>query len=146
MIRITDEPIDVDAVLHRVRSRQAGAVVLFLGTAREYTRGRRSLSLDYECYAEMAQAQLQTLETEARRQWALVEVCVVHRVGPIALGEICVAIAVSSAHRQEAFQAGQWLIDRLKQVVPIWKQEHYADGTAQWVHPGVCDDEGSSVP
>ena len=145
MIRITDQAIDVDEVLGHVRSHQAGAVVVFLGTAREFTRGRRSVSLDYECYPEMAEAELQMLQSEARRRWTLVEVCIVHRVGHLELGEISVAIAVSSAHREAAFEAGQWLIDRIKQVVPIWKKENFADGTTQWVDPGAAR-ESSSPP
>ena len=145
MIVITDQAIDTEKVLGAVRSHQAGAVVLFLGTAREFTRGRRSVSLDYECYPEMAEAQLRGLESQARRRWTLVEVCIVHRVGHLELGEISVAIAVSSAHRQAAFEAGQWLIDRLKQVVPIWKKEYLADGTTQWIHPGT-EHENSSLP
>ena len=143
MIRITDQAIDVDEVLCHVRSHQAGAVVVFLGTAREFTHGRRSVSLDYECYPEMAEAELQMLQSEARRRWTLVEVCIVHRVGHLELGEISVAIAVSSAHREAAFQAGQWLIDTIKQVVPIWKKENYADGTVQWVHAGAEREDGS---
>jgi len=132
-------------VLCHVRSHQAGAVVVFLGTAREFTRGRRSVSLDYECYPEMADAELQKLQGEALRRWTLVEVCIVHRVGHLELGEISVAIAVSSAHREAAFEAGQWLIDRIKQVVPIWKKENFADGTTQWVDPGAAR-ESSSPP
>ena len=143
MICITDQTIDTAQVLEHVRSCEAGAVVLFLGTVREYTQGRRSVSLDYECYPQMAEVQLQALEEDARQRWALVEVCIVHRVGHIELGEISVAIAVSAAHRQGAFEAGQWLIDRLKQVVPIWKREHFADGTTQWVHPGAAGDENA---
>ncbi|NLX56418.1 MAG: molybdenum cofactor biosynthesis protein MoaE [Planctomycetaceae bacterium] len=145
MIRITDHEIDVHEVLRRVRSPQAGAVVLFLGTTREFTHGRRSVSLDYECYPEMAEAELQQLERAARQRWTLVDVCVVHRVGHLELEEIGVAIAVSAAHRQAAFEAGRWLIDRLKQVVPIWKKENYADGTAEWVNP-AGEQQDSSPP
>jgi molybdopterin synthase catalytic subunit len=137
MFRITRDPIDVTAVLESVRSPRAGAVVLFLGTAREFTGERRTESLEYDCYAEMAQKKMAELEAEARSRWPLVGCSLVHRVGPLGLGEASVAIAVSSPHRQEAFQAGQWLIDTLKQVAPIWKQEHWADGTTQWVHPGI---------
>jgi molybdopterin synthase catalytic subunit len=143
MIGITDQAIDVAGLLSHVRSHQAGAVVVFLGTTREFTRGRRSVSLDYECYPEMARSELQKLEDEARRRWTLVAVGIVHRVGRVELGEISVAIAVSAAHRAAAFEAGQWLIDSVKQVVPIWKKENYADGTAQWVHPGAAHEERS---
>ncbi len=145
MIRVTDHEIDVHEVLCRVRSPQAGAVVLFLGTTREFTHGRRSVSLDYECYPEMAEAELQQLERAARQRWTLVDVCVVHRVGHLELGEISVAIAVSAVHRQAAFEAGRWLIDRLKQVVPIWKKENYADGTTEWVNP-AGEQQDSSPP
>jgi len=77
------------------------------------------------------------LETLAHQRWPLVETAIVHRVGHLGLGEASVAIGVSSAHRQDAFAAGQWLIDTLKEVVPIWKQENWADGTTEWVHPGL---------
>ncbi len=145
MIRLTHQPIDTQAVLGQVQSPEAGAVVLFLGTAREFTHGQRCRSLDYECYPEMAEAQLRALAEEARRRWALVDVCIVHRVGHLELGEAGVAIAVSAAHRQAAFEAGRWLIDRIKQVVPIWKRENLADGTARWVHPGAAADDDAQA-
>lgn len=140
MVALTNEPIDVLAVLDRVQSPLAGAVVLFLGTTREVTAGRRTESLDYECYSEMATRKLQELEAEARRRWSLIECAVVHRLGHLAIGEPSVAVAVSSAHRQAAFEAGQWFIDTLKQTVPIWKKENWADGTTEWVHPGVTSE------
>jgi molybdopterin synthase catalytic subunit len=108
-----------------------------LGTTRQFTAGRETMSLDYECYADMARAKLAELEAEARRRWQLVKCAIVHRVGHLEIGEASVAVAVSTAHRQAAFEAGQWLIDTLKQVVPIWKQENWNDGTTQWVHPGL---------
>jgi molybdopterin synthase catalytic subunit len=123
--------------LRQVASPDAGAVVLFLGTTREHTGGRRTESLDYECYADMARDKLAELEAEARRRWQLLGCAVVHRVGHLPIGEASVAVAVSTAHRQAAFAAGQWLIDTLKQVVPIWKKENWADGQSQWVHPGL---------
>jgi molybdopterin synthase catalytic subunit len=137
VIQLVSDPIDIAAVLAEVQSPAAGAVVLFLGTAREMTAGRRTESLEYESYGEMAEAKLVELAAEARRRWALVGCAVVHRVGPVALGEVSVAIAVSSPHRQSAFEAGQWIIDRIKEVVPIWKKENWADGTSEWVHPGI---------
>jgi molybdopterin synthase catalytic subunit len=136
MIQLTTNPIDSQAVLDAVRSPAAGAVVLFLGTVREITDGRRTESLDYECYGEMAHAQLARLEDEARGRWNLVECLVVHRTGHLPVGETSVAIAASAAHRAAAFDAASWLIDRIKQVVPIWKKENYADGTHEWAHPG----------
>ena len=135
MIQLTDQPIDAATAIAAVHTQQAGAVVLFLGTVRAETDGRQTLSLDYQCYAELAEKTLGELEAEARRRWPLLGCAVIHRLGNVAVGETSVAIAVSSAHRQAAFAAGQWLIDRIKQVVPIWKEEHYADGDSTWIHP-----------
>jgi molybdopterin synthase catalytic subunit len=137
MIGLTDKPIDVQAVLESVRSPAAGAVVLFLGTTRGTTNGRRTDYLEYECYPEMAREKMAELGEDACRRWPLVGSSIVHRFGRLDVGEISVAIAVSAAHRKPAFEAGQWLIDRIKDVVPIWKREHWADGTSQWVHPGL---------
>lgn len=132
---LTDQPIDVPALLARVSSPRAGAVVLFLGVTREFTGERQTAALNYECYPVMAEAKLAELEAEARRRWPIVECAIVHRLGRLELEEASVAIAVSSPHRADAFAAGQWLIDTLKEVVPIWKQELWADGTSEWVHP-----------
>ena len=137
MIQLTNEPIDVAALLKLVNSNQAGAVVLFLGTVREVTKGRRTSSLDYECYPEMAEKKLRELEAEACRRWPVTACAIVHRLGHMELGEASVAVAVSTPHRQDAFEAGKWLIDTLKEVVPIWKKELWADGTEEWVHPGL---------
>jgi molybdopterin synthase catalytic subunit len=146
MIELVEEPIDPARLLAHVSSHQAGAVVLFLGTTRQFTGQQETLSLDYECYPEMAAEKLHELEAEARRRWPIVEAAIVHRLGHLELGEASVAIAVSSPHRQDAFEAGRWLIDRLKEVVPIWKQENWADGTSQWVHPGVDPPETTLNP
>jgi len=151
MIELTDNTIDAAAVTQSVQDRAAGAVVLFLGTVREVTEsedtGRRvTASLEYECYAEMAKKKLAELEAEARRQWPLLRCAIVHRLGLLPVGETSIAIAVSSAHRRVAFEAGQWLIDRIKEVVPIWKKENYADGTSDWVHPGADDATQANKP
>lgn len=135
MQRITHDVLDPAKLLAQVQSPAAGASLLFLGTTREQTGGRATASLTYEAYAEMALAKLAELEATARERWSLIEVAIEHRLGPVAIGEASVAIAVSSAHRAAAFAAGQWLIDTLKEVVPIWKCEHWADGTDEWVHP-----------
>ena len=137
MIELIQDPINTDTVLKSVASTKAGAVVLFLGTTREFTAGRQTASLDYESYGEMAQGKMQELEAEARQRWSLIEVTLVHRLGHVGLGEASVAIAVSSPHRGDAFTAGQWLIDTLKEIVPTWKKENWADGTSEWIHPGM---------
>jgi molybdopterin synthase catalytic subunit len=145
MIELTREPIDTSALLQYVTTPQAGAVVLFLGTVREMTGQRRTLALDYECYPEMARAKMSQLADEACRRWPIVRCALVHRLGHLELGEASVAVAVSTPHRRDAFEAGRWLIDTLKVEVPIWKQENWADGTQQWVHPG-CGGETSAEP
>lgn len=138
MIALTNDEIDVAKLLAQVASAQAGAVVLFLGTTREMTGDRRTKSLEYECYPEMAEKKLAELEQEARRRWPIVDCGIVHRLGHLELGAASVAIAVSTPHRGDAFEAGKWLIDTIKEVVPIWKKENWADGTCEWVHPGVA--------
>jgi molybdopterin synthase catalytic subunit len=135
MIQLTTEPIDAARLLDQATSPQAGAVVMFLGTTRELTNGRRTVTLDYEAYGPMAERKLAELESEARRRWPVVECLIVHRVGRVSLAEASVAIVVSTPHRADAFAAGQWLIDTLKQDVPIWKREEWVDGTTEWVHP-----------
>jgi molybdopterin synthase catalytic subunit len=137
MVELTHNPIDTAILLERATTTRGGAVVLFLGTTREVTGDRRTLSLDYECYAEMARRKLAELESETRRRWPVLECAIVHRLGNLKPGEASVAIAVSTPHRQDAFAAASWLIDTLKEVVPIWKKENWADGTSQWVHPGL---------
>lgn len=137
MIEITEAAIDHAELTERVRSNQAGAVCTFLGTVREMTGERRTVALDYEAYPEMALKSLAELEAEARNRWPIQDVVLVHRVGHLELGEISVVVAVSCPHRDQAFDACRWLIDTLKEVVPIWKKEVWADGTEEWVHPGI---------
>ncbi len=136
MIEITAQPIDHAAVTESVRSHRAGAVCTFLGTVRELTGDRRTVALAYEAYEEMALKKLAELEEEARSRWPVIELALVHRVGDLELGEVSVVVAVSCPHRQHAFEACRWLIDTLKDVVPIWKKETWADGQQEWVHPG----------
>lgn len=137
MVEITEEPIDFAAVTERVRSERAGAVCVFLGTVREMTGDRQTVSLEYEAYPVMAARKMEELEGEARHRWPVIEIAIVHRIGHLDLGEISVAVAVSTPHRGHSFEACRWLIDTLKEVVPIWKKELWADGTEEWVHPGL---------
>jgi molybdopterin synthase catalytic subunit len=137
MVKLTNNVIDMSKVLASVQSPQAGAIVLFAGTTREFTDGKRTESLDYECYPDMATQELGKLEQQARERWPIVGCSIVHRLGHLQIGEASVAIAVSSPHRKAAFEAGQWIIDTLKQLVPIWKKENWEDGTCEWVHPGL---------
>jgi len=135
MIQLTRAPIETAPLLAAAQSPQAGAVVLFLGVTRQHTAGRETTELRYDAYREMALKELATLEQEARDRWDLVECMIVHRLECVPLGEASVAIVTASPHRRAAYAAGEWLIDTLKERVPIWKQEHWADGTTEWVHP-----------
>lgn len=135
MIKLTAEPIDASHVLALAQQPAAGAVVLFLGITRQFTGNRETIELAYEAYGEMAEKELAKLESHARRRWPLVECVIVHRVGVVPLAEASVAVAASSPHRGDAFDAARWLIDSLKERVPIWKQERWADGASEWLHP-----------
>lgn len=137
MIELTEQPIDFQNLTEAVRDNAAGAVVLFLGTVREFTSGVQTAWLAYEAYPEMARASMAQLETEVRAQFTVTKVAISHRFGKLELGDVSVAIAVSSPHRAQAFDAGRWLIDTLKERVPIWKKEHYSDGREAWQHPGL---------
>ena len=138
-IELTDAPIDRTAVLDAVASDQAGAVLMFLGTTRKLTGDRETASLDYTAYRPMAIAEMEKLAAEAMARWPLEQIAITHRIGHLEIGEASVAIAVSGPPRAEAFAAGQWLIDTLKERVPIWKRENWADGQCEWVHPGLAE-------
>ncbi len=135
MIQITDQPIPTAELLEAAQQPAAGAVVLFLGTTREFTGERQTRQLSYEAYLPLAERELEKLENVARERWPLVDCRLVHRIGEVPLAEASVAIVTSSPHRADAYQANRWLIDQLKETVPIWKRECYADGTTEWVHP-----------
>jgi molybdopterin synthase catalytic subunit len=135
MIRLTSAPIDFHALTEQVRRKDCGAVVLFLGTVRELTEGRTTVALDYEAYPAMAEKQMAQIEQETRQRWPIGDMALVHRLGHLELGEVSVAVAVSCPHRAQAFEACRYAIDRVKEVVPIWKKENWADGSTEWVHP-----------
>lgn len=145
IIELTHDVIDTAALLESVQSHQAGAVILFLGTVREMTQGRQTVALDYEAYPDMALAKMREICDEACRRWPIERVAIIHRLGRLELGEASVAVAVSCGHRVEAFEAGRYLIDELKVRVPIWKQENWADGSTEWVHPGLSSDESGGT-
>lgn len=130
-VALTRERIDADGIVAELKHGEDGAVVVFDGTVRNNTRGRRTLFLVYEAYEEMALEQMRALAAKATEDFAIREVAVVHRLGKLGVGETSVLIAVASAHRAAAFDACRWLIDTLKKTVPIWKKEHFEDG-AVW--------------
>ena len=129
MILLVREPIDV-AALQDVASRD-GALCLFLGVVRGDNDGRRVLRLEYEAYEDMALPLMEEIAADARRQFGVTDVRIVHRLGRLEIGEVSVAVAAASPHRAEAFAACRYAIDTLKARVPIWKKEFYADG-AVW--------------
>jgi molybdopterin synthase catalytic subunit len=135
MIHLTREPIDYHALAEQVRRPNCGGVVLFLGTVRDLTGEQVTVALDYDAYPEMAQKKLAQVEEETRARWPVGDMALVHRLGHLDVGEVSVAVAVSCPHRAEAFEACCYAIDRLKEIVPIWKKENWADGSTEWVHP-----------
>jgi molybdopterin synthase catalytic subunit len=110
---------------------------MFLGTVRESSGDRHTVTLSYEAYQDVAWKKMSELEDDARNRWPAIELALVHRVGNLASGEVSVVIAVSCPHRQQSFEACEWLIDTLKDVVPNWKKESWADGKEERVHPGM---------
>jgi molybdopterin converting factor subunit 1 len=129
--RLVRDRIEPQPILAVLREPADGAVVVFEGIVRDQSRGRRTLFLEYEAYEPMAARELEKLATEALGSFAIRDVVMVHRLGRLEIGETSVLIAVASAHRAPAFEACRWLIDTLKQTVPVWKKEHFVDG-AVW--------------
>lgn len=130
-VALTREPIDAQNLIAAAKRSEDGAVVVFDGIVRNHSRGRHTLYLEYEAYEEMALRQMRQLAEEARERFAVRHATVVHRLGRLEIGETSVLIVVASAHRAQAFEACRWLIDTLKQTVPIWKKETFTDG-AVW--------------
>ena len=135
MFALTHAPIDYHALTESVRRPGCGAVCLFLGTVRDLTGDDVTAFLEYEAYPPMAEKKLADIEADVRRRWPVGDVALVHRLGKLAVGEISVAVAVSSPHRAEAFEAGRFAIDTLKQVVPVWKKDVAPDGSTTWSDP-----------
>ncbi|MCB9882550.1 MAG: molybdenum cofactor biosynthesis protein MoaE [Planctomycetes bacterium] len=129
---LTSEPLDLETVAAAVRRDADGAIVTFLGVVRDHARGRSVTHLHYEAYAAMAEHQMERIFEQLASRDSSLGVRVVHRTGTIAIGEASIAIAVASAHRVEAFDACRFLIDRIKETVPIWKKEFYEGGEV-WV-------------
>lgn len=132
-MRITQEPIRLNDFFSEGADPSCGAIASFVGLVRNHDHGRRVLKLHYECYRSMAEKMLEWIVVEAKERWPVHEVLVRHRIGTLEIGEVAVAIAVSSAHRAEAFQACRFVIEEIKRRVPIWKKEIFEDGTGEWV-------------
>jgi molybdopterin synthase catalytic subunit len=132
MIKLTEEPIDIQAVVAEAQSGNAGAVNVFIGTVRNKTSGKKVVRLEYEAYDKMAMKKMEEVVAEARTRWPVEKAAVVHRKGVLQIGEAAVVIAVSTPHRKASFEACEFIIDTLKQVVPIWKKEIFEDGEV-WI-------------
>jgi molybdopterin synthase catalytic subunit len=144
VVQLVHEPIDAAALLTTVGSPDAGANVLFTGTTRRRTGVATTDWLDYEAYELLARTELERLRDEAISRFGLTDCGIIHRLGRVAVGETSVAVAVSAAHRREAFAAAEWLLDRLKRQVPIWKREAGPAGMV-WVHPESATTPGTDA-
>jgi len=129
---VTTRQVTADELIPYVVDETVGAVVTFVGVVRGFSRGKKVSYLEYEAYPEMAEAKLAEIGEEIRQRWQIDKVAIVHRVGRLEVGETAVVIAVGSPHRREAFAACQYAIDRIKQIVPIWKKEVWEDGEV-WI-------------
>lgn len=138
MFRITDEPIDPASCRLAAESPSAGGFVAFEGWVRDHNGGRAVASLEYEAYAALAVKEGERILEEARQRFELERAHAVHRKGHLAIGDLAVWVGVSAAHRDAAFAACRYVIDELKRRVPIWKREHYADGSSEWVGCASC--------
>lgn len=132
LFEIVDIPIVVEEVTNKVARREAGAITTFIGTVRELTKGKRTLHLEYEAYKRMAVKQLTKIGEEINGKWPDAKVAIKHRVGRLEIMDIAVVIAVSAPHRKVAYEANEYAIERIKQIVPIWKKEFWEDGT-MWI-------------
>ena len=134
-VRLVREPLSADALLASVASDAHGAAALFLGTVRDVNGGRPVSGLEYSAYEPMAEREMARIVDEARAAFGVERIALEHRLGALALGEVSVGIAVAHAHRAPALDAMRFVIEELKRRVPIWKREHYLDGTREWVDP-----------
>lgn len=135
---IVTEPLDSAALEPLVMDGECGAVTLFVGRVRRQNAGRTVLWLEYEAYAPLAIASFERIAAEAEERWPDVKLAIAHRVGRLAIGEASIVIAAGSPHRNEAFAACRYAIERVKQISPIWKHEHF-EGGAVWVEGATAD-------
>jgi len=133
---IVDHPLDPAGLVAEVSAPSHGAVVLFVGTVRDVNDGRAVRGIEYTAYREMAERELAAIVAETGASFPDIRLVVEHRLGTLGLGEASIVIAVAHAHRAAAYDASRHVIEETKRRVPIWKREHYADGTREWVHAG----------
>lgn len=140
--QLTEQPIDPRELIDAVRAPEAGGLATFEGWVRNHHQGRDVASLEYEAFAALAEKEGNRILADICAEHDILEARCVHRTGHLAIGDIAIAIAVSSAHRDAAFEACRAIIDSIKSTVPIWKKEHYTDGTSIWVKCHSCAEHG----
>lgn len=144
--RVTSDVLDPSELMAAVRRDEAGAVVLFHGVARNNADGRTVIALEYEAHASLAEKKLREVATEVLAKFPITAIAALHRVGHLEIGETSLLVAVSSPHRKEAFEAALYAVDRIKQIVPVWKKEIWEDGSGEWVAGYPVDvPEGAST-
>ena len=136
MIEITEQQLDSEKITNFVRRNSNGAVVTFLGNTRDNFEGKDVIRLEYEAYVKMAVKKLEEIRQEMMQEFGIEDIAIAHRIGVVDIGETSLVVAVASPHRTEAFQACHKVVDRVKEIVPIWKKEVYTDGS-RWV---ACED------
>jgi molybdopterin synthase catalytic subunit len=132
LFEVVKDPISIEEIANKVIRNEAGAVTTFVGTVREFTYGKRTLSLEYQAYEKMAVKMLEQIGYEINEKWDDAKVAITHRIGKLEITEIAVVIAVSTPHRKDAYEANEYAIERIKQIVPIWKKEIWEDGES-WI-------------
>jgi len=133
-VKIVDSPLQVEEIYSSVNDSTHGAVILFLGVVRNHNLGKKVLAVSYDVFAPLARVKFVEICEEANFKWGPdLKVALAHRVGRLEVGEVSVAIAVGSQHRDEAYKASRYIIDHLKHRAPIWKKEHYEDGETEWL-------------
>lgn len=135
---ITSEKLTAEALIQRVRRDDSGAVLVFLGVVRNHNLGRGVDFLEYDAYPQMAEKVMREIAEDAQQRWDINDIAIQHRTGRLEIGETSLLVAVASTHRREGFEAGQWIVDRFKEIVPIWKKEVW-EGGEEWI-------EGELVP
>ncbi len=132
LFEVKSEPISIEEVARKVERREAGAITTFIGTVREWTKDKRTLYLEYQAYVPMAAKMLAQVGKEAEEKWPGTKMAISHRIGRLEISDIAVIIAVSSPHRKAAYEANEYAIERIKDIVPIWKKEHWESGE-EWI-------------
>jgi len=139
-VAIVTRAIDPAALIKEVQSTEFGAISLFVGTVRDTNDGREVVALDYSSYTAMAESELAEIVADAGARFGVPAVVVEHRIGPLELGDVSVAIVSAHPHREPAIECTHYVIEEIKKRVPIWKREHYSDGSREWVDPTLANE------